>query len=248
MSDTKKNNRSNSRILWIVAVPVLALVAALVIWAAAGAGKDPAVPETSVPTTEGKVLSVDLVDMDHDLGYGLKIVNAGAYTGIYMEDGTDEIVTGVLMLTVEHTGSDTIQYAEITLPTENGDACFSLSTLPAGESVVLLEQSRMAHTGREDISAAVAANVAVFTDALSLHEDTLKLQVLDGAINVTNISGEDISGDVVIYYKNASSDMLYGGITYRVRIEGGIKADEIKQLMGGHFSASGSRIMFVTVG
>ena len=66
-------------------------------------------------------------------------------------------------------------------------------------------------------------------------------------MNITNISGNDITGDVVIYYKNASSDMLYGGITYRVTVTGGLKAGEIKQLTGSHFSASGSRIMFVTI-
>jgi len=49
-------------------------------------------------------------------------------------------------------------------------------------------------------------------------------------------------------YKNAAADLYYGGITYRVRIEGGIKAGEIKQLMAGHFSETGSKIMFVTVG
>ena len=83
---------------------------------------------------------------------------------------------------------------------------------------------------------------------MSLQEDKLQLQVLDGALNVINISGEDITGDVVIYYKNAAADVYYGGITYRVRIEGGIKADEIKQIMASHFSDSGSKVMFVTVG
>ena len=67
-------------------------------------------------------------------------------------------------------------------------------------------------------------------------------------LNVTNISDEDITGDVVVYYKNASADMLYGGITYRVTISGGIKAGEIRQVVAGHFSDSGSRIMFATVG
>ena len=88
----------------------------------------------------------------------------------------------------------------------------------------------------------------MFSEPLSLQEDKLQLQVLDGALNVVNISGADIEGDIVIYYKNAASDLLYGGITYRVRIEGGMKADEIKQIMASHFSDSGSRIMFVTVG
>ena len=81
---------------------------------------------------------------------------------------------------------------------------------------------------------------------MSIHADVLKLQGLDGALNITNISGEDITGDIVIYYKNSSSDMYYGGITYRVRLEGGLKDGEIRQIMSDHYSTSGSEVLFVT--
>jgi hypothetical protein len=52
----------------------------------------------------------------------------------------------------------------------------------------------------------------------------------------------------VIYYKNYTQGLYYGGITYRVRVPGGIQADEVKQLTASHFSSTGSRVMFVTVG
>jgi hypothetical protein len=52
----------------------------------------------------------------------------------------------------------------------------------------------------------------------------------------------------VIYYKNSASDLYYGGITYRIRIEGGLAAGEIRQAMGNHLSESGSAVMFVTIG
>ena len=90
-------------------------------------------------------------------------------------------------------------------------------------------------------------NVAVFPQEPETWEDRLKIQALDGALNVTNISGKDITGDVVIYYKNASSDILYGGITYRVTIKGGIKAGEIKQVPAAHYTAKGSRVMWIAV-
>lgn len=89
--------------------------------------------------------------------------------------------------------------------------------------------------------------MALFTEPLSLYEEMLELQILDGGINVTNISGEDIAGEVSIYYKNAAADLYYGGITYRVRIEGGIRANEIKQIMASHFDDTGSKILFVTI-
>lgn len=260
----KKNKKKNGKkaLKWgIIVLEVVILLAALLIWWALeydGDAPAPTVPTESVaPETTATVPQVtvpeptieEMVEVEGtSIGNGLAIINIGSYTGAYVEDGTNEIVSGVLMLVVENIGEEAIQYAEITLPTDNGDAKFTLSTLPAGESIVLLEQTRMEYTGEEDASQAASDNVAVFSEPMSLHEEQLKLQILDGAINVTNISGEDIDGDIVIYYKNAASDIYYGGITYRVRIEGGMKTDEIKQIMASHFSDTGSKIMFVTVG
>lgn len=261
----KKNKKTSGKrtVLWtILIIEIVVLLAALLVWwafAYDGGSEDPTVPTDAVtpetPEISATVPQVtvpapvveEMIDADAYLDESLKIVNIGSYTGAFVEDGSNEIVSGVLMLVVANIGEDDIQYAEITLPTDAGDAKFTLSTLPAGESCVLLEQSRMAHTGDEDASRAVSDHVAFFSEPLSLREEQLKLQILDGAINVSNISGADIEGDIVIYYKNAATDLYYGGITYRVRIEGGMKADEIKQIMASHFSESGSKIMFVTV-
>ena len=185
---------------------------------------------------------------DINLGNGLFITDIGGYTGVYMEDGSDELVSGVLMLVVNNTGDSAVQYAEIELSAGNQAGLFTLSTLPAGESVVLLEKNRMIFDDTANYSTAVMKNVVMFTETLSLMEDKLKLQVLDGAINVTNTSEKNISGDIVIYYKNSAADLYYGGITYRVRIEGGLAAGEIRQVMGNHLSQTGSAIMFVTIG
>lgn len=248
---TKKKKNKLPVVLGLFAIVLVAVIAVLLLVI-------PAAEETDAPETNKEVTNAVQPETSQlpgrpemsvvGLGRGMYITDAGSYTGIYMEDGTDELASGILMLVVKNEGNQDIQYAEITLPTDKGDAFFTLSTLPAGESVVLLEKNRMEYTGQEDIAQATADHVAVFSEPLSLYEDQLKLQILDGAINVSNISGADINGDVVIYYKNAAADLYYGGITYRVRIEGGIKAGEIKQLMASHFSETGSKIMFVTVG
>lgn len=263
MSAKKTKKKSGKRaVLWtIVIIEVIILLAALLVWwafAYNGGSTEPTVPEEPItPETSATVHQVTvpeptieaIVDVPTgQMDANLTIRSIGAYTGAFVEDGSNDIVSNVLMLVVDNSGEEAVQYAEITLPTENGDAKFTLSTLPAGEAVVLLEQNRMTYTGKEDASKAFSGNVAFFSEPLRLNEEKLKLQILDGAINVTNISGEDISGDIVIYYKNAAADIYYGGITYRVRIEGGMKADEIKQIMASHFSDSGSKVMFVTVG
>lgn len=182
-----------------------------------------------------------------NLGYGFEITDVGSYTGMYMEDGSDEIVSGVLMIVVTSTSDKTLQYAKITMPAGETDAIFELSTLPPGESVVLLEQNRMAYDKNLGYDFATAENVAFFQQEPSLMEDTFELQILDGVINVTNISDKDIDGEIVVYYKNSATDLYYGGITYRSRVTGGLKAGEIRQVVGGHISATGTKPMFVTV-
>ena len=217
---------------------------------------DPTVPadtaaasdvQTAAPE-ETQHVQVDAVEeVSIDLGNGMRIVDVGRYTGVYMEDGSDEIVSGVMMIAVVNEGEDAIQYAEITMPAGSETAVFSLTTLPPGATVILLEQNRMEYEAGS-YPEAVASNVAQFQEPLSLCEDQLEIQILNGAINVSNISGGDITGDIVIYYKNSAADVYYGGITYRVRLEGGLKTDEIRQIMASHFSESGSTIMFVTCG
>ena len=195
---------------------------------------------------ENQAQMEEIQDISFELDHNLRIEKVGAYTGLYMENGSDEVVSGVAMIVVTNLGEEYIQYAEITLTSDAAEAFFTLSSLFPGESMIVLDQNRVRYADLSGNIAAEAKNVAVFQEAPNLCEDQLELQALDGALNVTNISGEDIVEDIVIYYKNSVEDMLYGGITYRIRITGGMKAGEIKQIMSEHFSASGSRIMFIT--
>lgn len=204
--------------------------------------------ETTPSGTEQNVVVVEPEPVSVNLGYGIYVTDIGSYTGAYVEDGTNEILSNILMLVVENRGEEDIQYAQINLELGEKQASFSLTTLPVGERMVLLEQNRMAYDDSIDYETVLPMleNVALFTEPMSLHEE-LKLQILDGAVNITNISGEDIAGNIVVYYKNAAVDIYYGGITYRVTVEGGLKAGETRQIMTSHASDSGSKIMFVTI-
>lgn len=197
------------------------------------------------PTSNGPASALEEIDVVLDRG--LQINGIGAYTGAYVEDGSNEFVSGVLMLRVTNNGTEAVQYAEFTIPIGDSEAKFSLSTLPVGATAILLEQNRMLWNEQTVYPAPEMSLVAMFNAPLSLQEDQLKIQALDGGLNVTNISGQDIDGDIVIYYKNAQQGIFYGGITYRVCLQGGMKADEIKQIMSDHFSATGSEVVFITI-
>ena len=184
-----------------------------------------------------------------EVNEGLVITAAGNYTGIYMEDGSDDPVTGILKIHLTNISEEAIQYARITMNVDGEEALFTVTALPAGATAVLLEQNRMEY--REDVDymtlTAKCENLALFDKALSLHEDKLQIQTLDGALNITNVSGSDINGTIILCYKGWQNDMYYGGIAYRIKLEGGMKAGELRQIMAEHYMEPGSRLVFVDI-
>lgn len=263
-TQTKKKAARTRRNLWTALIILTAVLGLLVLFALSmGETEDPDFPEappettapvreetepTTVPETGQTQPQETIAPISEDLGHDVRLLDMGKYTGLYMEDGSDEIVSGVLMLKIVNNGDEPIQYAQITMNYGGQTARFTVSTLLPGATMVLLEQERMAYDADAVCGDLKMEHVAVFQEPLSLCEEKLEIQILDGAINVTNISGEDITGDVRIYYKNYADGIYYGGITYMLRIQGGIPADGVKQLMASHFSDTGSVIMFVTCG
>lgn len=238
MSQKKKGNKGLWLVFGAVAVVVLAVVLVLVL----RGGDD------EQPDDESKKYPVINGSASINVGSGLRIVDIGAYTGMYMEDGSNEVVSGVLMCIVTNEGDRAVELAQLQLHDGERDIPFTLTALQPGRSVVLLAQDKTAYDKNATYTATVAESVAFFATEPSLQADRLQIQGLDGGMNITNISKEDITGDVVVYYKNAASDgLLYGGITYRTRISGGIKAGELKQGMTEHFRVNGSEVLFVTV-
>ena len=230
---------------WTIA---LLAVAAAIVAAVALFGddstKDPVSPDDGDPTVQ----PMGNMALPANVGSGLTIVDIGPYTGMYMEDGSNEIVSGVVMCIVRNDGERAVEYAQIALSDGQREIPFTLTALLPGRSVVLLAQDKTEYSQTANYTATMAESVAFFVSEPSLQADRLKIQPLSGGMNVRNISQSDIAGDVVVYYKNVAADgLLYGGITYRTRISGGIKAGELKQGMTQHFSVKGSEVLFVTV-
>lgn len=238
----RKNKKCNRKYVWLIFAILLCLIVIAIVVGRNGQSEEKHEIKENAFAEQGSSSDANI-----DIGNGMTITEIGKYTGIYMEDGTNEEVADVLMIEVKNEGKNTIQYAEIRIPVQNEEAKFALSTLAPGDTAILLEQNRMkfAEVTSEN---AIAENVAIFTNSLNLHEDKLNCQILDGAMNVSNISGKAIDEDIVIYYKNKVDGIYYGGITYRIRIEGGLGKDEIRQGMAQHLSNEISEIVFVTIG
>lgn len=180
-----------------------------------------------------------------NLGSGLQITDSGIYTGVYMEDGSNDIVSGVMMVVVSNSGEQDIQLANITAVCGDAEYRFSLTNLATGERAVLLDLDRK-ESGGGGLSSAIVTEIVLFSEPMDRMPDTIEISGMEGMLNVKNISDADIDGDIFIYYKYAAQDIYYGGITFRVRIEGGLKAGELRQIPAGHYSPEGCAIVQVT--
>ena len=183
-----------------------------------------------------------------DLGSGIVITDYIRYSGPFLEDRTDEAVSDVLAIRVTNTGEEYIQTMDILLSDGETVARFSLSTLFPGDTVIVPELNRMPFADAPEFTEFSTESVALFDGHPGMCTDRIAIQCLDGVMNITNISGEDITEDIFVYYKNYIDGVYCGGITYRLRLTGGLKAGEIRQGSAAHFDRENSRIVFVTCG
>ena len=180
------------------------------------------------------------------LKQGLQIHKIDSYTGPYWEDGSDEEVSELLMMELENISGKDIQIAVVQLLFGEETAIFQVTNLPEGESVIVLEQNRRKYT--EEMPTEVTVENIAYMDEFSMQEDAVKITAFDGIINVENISEKDIEQTIFIYYKNYEDGQYHGGITYRVRIDEGLKAGEVRQLKASHFHDGKSRLLMVSFG
>ena len=135
-----------------------------------------------------------------DLGSGIVSTDYIRYSGPFLEDRTDEAVSDVLAIRVTNTGEEYIQTMDIVLSDGETKARFSLSTLFPGETVIVPEANRMPFTDVPEFTKAATESVALFDGHPGMCTDRIAIQCLDGVMNITNISGEDITEDIFVYY------------------------------------------------
>ena len=176
---------------------------------------------------------------------GVDITQIGTYAGYYVEDGSDEIVSGTAVVIVENNSDDDIQLLNFTVCTESGNEYeFELTTLFSGERTTVIEKNRKNFDIEDPVVSVQKNHLAVFAEKPSLHQDTFRLVISGNTIIVKNITDKPISAGRV-FFKNISDDLLIGGITYMVSFEN-LAPDAEIALSSTHFREGQSRIMFVS--
>ena len=220
----------------VIAAVVLVILAALI---ALSIGflqdrKAPGAPD--VPDGEEPLL-----EMDH----GINLIRFDAYSGMFVEDGSDEAVSGLAAVTVENTGADAVQLMDFSILGSDGTKYeFELTTLFPGEKLMALEKNKAPFKkGTKAVSAELTAYTA-FAEAPTMCEDTFEVTGTDGAVTVKNVSEETVSAGRV-FYKNVMNGTFIGGITYMTSFTD-LGPGEETTLYASRFSEANSRLVFVT--
>lgn len=176
----------------------------------------------------------------------LTLTSLGGYSGNYLEDGSDELVSNVAAILVTNDGDRMLQVAEITFQVNDAEqAVFQITDLPVGATVLALDQNRRTYSDEDDYSYGRVSSG--YIDTPSLEEDKFTLDTSEaGKLTLTNLTGETY-GKVYVYYKYVQLGGVYlGGITYRVPFEN-VPADGEVESLAGHFNPNNSKIMAVVV-
>ncbi len=173
---------------------------------------------------------------------GLQITAMNDYSGMFFEDGSDDIVSSIMMIVLENTSEKDLQLLRIYVEYEGFTAEYEATNVPAGRSVVLLEKNRHTFSGQEHKNIEVE-NMVFFSEKMDVMKDTFEVIKGDGFVELKNLSGESVDGITYVYYKNTADDILYGGVTYRATIDSSIPAGESARVLTQHFSENQTEIV-----
>lgn len=179
------------------------------------------------------------------LGNDLVITGAFLYSGEFPEDATFREEKDVFALKVVNRSSKDLQLVRIYVTTDKKECLFEITTLPSQKAVTVLEKNAQTLSHDEKIIQIREENTIFFEQKLSLHSEKFQITEHDRVLNIKNISNEDLSSDVYVYYKKTDADGSYfGGITFRSNA-GKLKKDEFRQIPASHFSKEDSEVLFV---
>lgn len=175
-------------------------------------------------------------------GTSLSVQSISSYDGVFLEDGSDEEVTGIAAMVVENTGDTDLEYASLSIECDGETLEFEGSDIPAGATVVIQEKNRA--SWQDGTYSGCTATVAE-TDGLEMAEEVSVTETDDGSLLVTNLTDEEIPC-VRIFYKfyMEDEDAYVGGITYTAKLTG-LAAGGSRTVTPSHYASGSSKVMMV---
>lgn len=176
-------------------------------------------------------------------GTDLVIQSVRSYDGVFLEDGSNQDVTGISTMVLVNNGQTGIEYAEITLNQGSTVLRYRATSIPAGATLVVQEATAAKHVNLK--YTACSANVAA-ASTFEMSESKVKVEEIEnGKLLVTNLTNETISR-VRVFYKFAfeKGKIYVGGITYTAELTA-LKPGQSAKLTASHFAAGSSEVIMV---
>lgn len=233
----KTIKKDDMRVIAIIFAVILVAAIALII-----SGSDKAM-DSSLVSSE----SISVEDIKADISVsGLTVESIDLISGMYVEDGSDEVLNDIFTVTFKNTSDRALQYAKLILTIGDENYVFEISTVPAGASVRAMEMNRKIFVPSKGDVFITQENISWFDMEPSIYENQLEITPTNNGVAVKNISNDTISAPLYVYYKNYSDEVYVGGITYRTGTKEALAPGETVMLSAKHFELDYSRLMFVT--
>ena len=176
-------------------------------------------------------------------GTSLTIENISSYDGIFLEDGSDQEVSGIAAMVLKNTGDVNVEYTSISIKRDGEELQFEASDIPAGATVVVQEKNKAAYgSGTFTDCSGITAEL----DSFEMSEDKVSVEETEeGSLQVTNLTDEEIPC-VRIFYKFYMEDQqsYVGGITYTAKLTN-LGAGSSQTVTPSHYAAGSSQVLMV---
>lgn len=175
----------------------------------------------------------------------LTVESIGAYSGSFIEDGSDEATKNVTAMLITNNSDQMLQVALIDFQVNSNEtASFKVTNLPAGTSTLVLESNKREFSDKDTYAYGNAATG--YMDQPTLEEDKVELKTENGKITLKNKTDKELK-TVYVYYKYMQIGGAYlGGITYRTPFEN-VGAGKEAEAVAAHFNPDSSQIMGVQI-
>ena len=174
----------------------------------------------------------------------LVIEQISSYDGYFIEDASDSDVSGIAAIVLSNNGSDDLEFAGIGISQGTRSLGFSASQIPAGATVIVLEQNKASFSSDPYYSATATTTPA---GKFEMSEELVTVKDNgDNSLIVTNISDKTLS-DIKVFFKNylADEDIYVGGITYTITLKEDLEAGASIGVSASHYDSKFSKVLEV---
>ena len=115
----------------------------------------------------------------YEVAEGVYVMSAEAYSGAFVEDGSDREVENIWQIKIENTTGRDIQFLRVRANLGGEEAVFDVSTLIAGSSAMVLETNALAWKSGVEQMSFTAENLAYFQYERTIFPEVFSLSVTD---------------------------------------------------------------------